>query len=54
MEEKTIDGKFTIIDEVCKCGHLKSQHDGISGHGTCDKKNFCSCDIYTWSGWVVR
>jgi len=43
-----------IIDEMCTCGHLKSQHAGhalIEGHGSC---NECDCRKFTWEKWVLK
>ena len=41
--------KEDIIDEMCQCGHLKSEHNTTivfaPGHGSC--KN-CECKQFTW------
>jgi len=49
--------KKTIIDEMCTCGHLKSQHNPtklkvlaeIEGHGKC---TVCDCKKFTWKSFV--
>lgn len=42
-----------VVDERCYCGHLKSEHRAtvfdVEGHGSCKE---CSCDRFTWFGWV--
>lgn len=40
-----------IADERCTCGHLKSLHGGLTGHGACKE---CSCDQFTWAEWVLK
>lgn len=40
-----------IIDEICTCKHLKSQHAGLNGHGSC---NECDCKQFTWEKWVLK
>lgn len=39
------------VDELCTCGHLKSQHGGLIGHGAC---TICQCGRFTWNGWVYK
>lgn len=39
------------VDEVCRCGHLKSEHGGLDGHGVC---NICECGFFTWHGMVYK
>ena len=41
----------TIVDELCTCGHLKSQHLGLNGHGRC---TVCDCPQFTWSSFVYE
>lgn len=51
-----------IIDELCYCGHFRSQHAGlppIQGHGVClakgDKKSRpCICPKFTWAKFIYR
>ena len=45
-----IDGK-QVIDEWCKCGHTRRQHEDTSGlgHGPC---TICDCPQFTWAGWI--
>lgn len=56
-----IDGK-KIIDEMCTCGHLQSDHDSsitndatladlTKGHGACAK---CECAKYRWAHFVFE
>ena len=46
-----IDSIFTpkeeIVDELCKCRHLRSEHNDTfsKGHGDCTK---CECEKFTW------
>lgn len=40
-----------IVDEICTCGHLKSAHKGLNGHGICTG---CSCYQFTWAKWVLK
>lgn len=42
-----------VVDERCTCGHLKSHHAGLNGHGAC-KEVKCLCNQFTWSGWVMK
>ena len=39
------------VDEVCRCGHLKSKHAGLNEHGLCI---FCECRFFTWAGMVCK
>lgn len=39
------------VDEVCRCGHLKSEHVGLNGHGACQ---ICECGFFTWMGMVYK
>jgi hypothetical protein len=34
-----------VIDELCYCGALKSEHHGFQGHGHCTKTH---CGQFTW------
>ena len=41
-----------IIDERCRCGHLKSEHGTTMvavGHGSC---NECGCCRFTWMEYI--
>jgi hypothetical protein len=42
-----------ILDELCHCGHLRSEHtDTISfGHGMCER---CPCLKFTWFAMVTK
>ena len=50
----------TIIDELCVCGHKKSEHCSLysdrergfvaKGHGKCKK---CSCPKFTWNAYIL-
>lgn len=44
-----------IQDEICKCGHLLSEHNnselGVENHGDCKK---CDCKQYTWKEFVYK
>ena len=42
-----------VKDEVCTCGHLKSQHAGLNGHGICTEEG-CECAQFTWEKWVLK
>lgn len=42
-----------VKDEVCTCGHLKSEHGGLNGHGACPVLE-CSCNQFTWAAWVLK
>lgn len=39
------------VDEVCRCGHLKSKHMGLNEHGAC---SICECAFFTWAGMVYK
>lgn len=39
------------VDEVCRCGHLKSKHMGLNEHGAC---SICECGYFTWAGMVYK
>lgn len=39
------------VDEVCRCGHLKSKHMGLNEHGIC---SMCECAFFTWAGMVYE
>jgi len=41
-----------IIDELCHCGHLQSDHNDTVqfGHGVCTK---CDCPKFTFVSYVV-
>lgn len=46
-----------VTDERCYCGHLKSEHLGSMeaglGHvGQYLSCSVCSCDRFTWYGWI--
>ena len=45
--------KSDIIDELCSCGHSRSEHlDNVSkGHGMCAVST-CYCGKFTWSSYV--
>ena len=40
----------TIVDELCACGHFKSEHNGAVHHLGCTKD--CSCGRFTWKAFV--
>jgi hypothetical protein len=42
-----------IVDEVCKCRHLRSEHNDRfdRGHGPCQ---LCSCEQFTWKEFVYK
>lgn len=45
-----------IVDEQCRCGHLKSEHNPLlfgacEGRGSC---SLCSCNRFTWVGYIVE
>jgi len=43
-------------DELCKCGHLKSEHNdniGMKGHGSCSRVE-CYCSKFTWKQNIER
>lgn len=42
-----------VKDEICDCGHLKSIHAGLNGHGACPVLE-CTCNQFTWGGWVMK
>ncbi len=45
------EGQGRIVDETCKCGHLKSRHMGIENHGGCKE---CNCIQWSFSNrWVI-
>lgn len=56
----------TVIDEVCVCGHLRSQHTSTFGwgHGECcvlvpddhgrTKKLDCNCKKFAWAAHVLQ
>jgi hypothetical protein len=47
------DKLWTLVkDEICTCGHLKSKHAGLNGHGACTKT--CTCRQFTWAKWVLK
>ena len=39
----------SVVDEMCWCGHLKSQHNPtiVPGHGSCAVRP-CDCTKFTW------
>lgn len=39
------------VDEVCRCGHLKSKHMGLNEHGMC---SMCECAFFTWAAMVYK
>ena len=43
MDKKTLG----IVDELCHCRHLRSEHNDRfdKGHGSCQK---CGCGQFTW------
>jgi len=58
---------LTIVNELCKCGHFRTQHDAWmfqptatttqiqvfpGGHGRC-VSDACSCGQFTWKGNVI-
>ena len=63
---KPRDGK--IVDELCLCGHLKSQHSDRRepGRGSCNGRlgaddaagsrtiEICHCEQFTWQDWVFE
>lgn len=42
-----------IVDEICHCGHMKSDHEGIDGHGKCGDPA-CGCNKYTWRAFITK
>jgi len=40
-----------IIDELCTCGHKRSEHghSGLPGHGPCRE---CFCPQYRWKRFI--
>jgi hypothetical protein len=54
-----VDGKWRVcvVDELCTCGHKRSEHsprgihESLDGHGPCDE---CDCFKFTWKGWIVK
>lgn len=51
--------KSDIKDELCTCGHLKTEHnnqhnypsENNDGHGNC---KVCACKQFTWKSFVLR
>lgn len=47
--------KLNIKDELCRCGHLKSEHQDLytisHGDGPCRE---CACKKYTWAAFVFE
>jgi hypothetical protein len=45
--------KLTIVNELCRCGHFRTQHQGfegpaaLRGHGAC-ATSACDCGQFTW------
>jgi len=37
-----------IADQMCRCGHKKSEHIGLDGHGPCSVRS-CACGKFIWS-----
>jgi hypothetical protein len=53
-KEEILEAKANgTLDEVCTCGHYKSEHTGVNGHGSCCRDG-CACAWYTWVAFVVR
>jgi hypothetical protein len=42
-----------IVDELCQCGHRRSEHHDrfATGHGPC--KRYCACRQFTWINWIL-
>jgi hypothetical protein len=40
----------TIVNERCRCGGLRTEHDGLIGHGPCTAKR---CRKFTWASFVI-
>jgi len=42
-----------VIDEMCRCGHKRSEHNDTlaRGHGNCKK---CKCVKYTWTSFILK
>ena len=40
-----------VADEMCSCGHLKTGHAGVIGHGACMNVE-CPCGKFTWAYFV--
>lgn len=40
-----------ILDELCYCGALKSEHGGLNGHGSCGRTD---CKQYTWKQFIFK
>lgn len=43
--------RASIIDELCYCGALQSEHNGLQGHGSCEKTN---CNQFTWKEFIFK
>jgi len=49
-----------IADELCACGHKKSEHrvnprSGAEGHGECSHTaEGCPCDKFTWVAFLDK
>ena len=39
------------VNELCRCHHMKSRHNGLNGHGSC---KICACGQYTFAGWLYK
>ena len=49
-----------IVDEMCACGHKKSEHDNsmpgvkvTEGHGACGVSD-CDCGKFTWVEFIFE
>ncbi len=48
-----------VIDEKCRCGHLRSEHQSALrgaafGHGRCKKSRFCGCQKFSWAERIYK
>ena len=48
---KTLSNGVVIVNEVCKCGKLITEHGGYNGHGASLDGQ---CDKFTWAKWILE
>ena len=42
-------GKIVVVNELCSCGRMITEHDGFNGHGpSLDGE----CRQFTWVKWI--
>ena len=50
--------RMLIVDELCSCGHRRSQHKDTlaKGHGACDVRLVakCMCPKFTWVAFLDK